>query len=50
MLDDEDPTGVAQAIELQLGSDAPDWERIADGAAYLRSFALQKRSRGGDDD
>jgi hypothetical protein len=43
MLDDRDPTAVVQALELQLGADEPDWERVADGAQFLRSYALQQR-------
>lgn len=43
MLDDRDPTAVVQAIELQLGDDEPDWERIEDGARYLTALARRKR-------
>jgi hypothetical protein len=48
MLDDRDPEAVVQALELHLGADEPDWSRVADGAAFLQSYALQQR--GGTDD
>jgi len=48
MLDDVEPTAVVQAIELQLGADETDWSRVADGAQFIRSYALQRR--GGSDE
>ena len=45
MLDDVDPVGLARAVELQLGSDDPDWEAIEDAGQYLT--ALARRKRGG---
>jgi hypothetical protein len=45
MLDDRDPIAVVQAVELQLGAENPDWERIEDAGRYLT--ALARRQRGG---
>ena len=53
MLDDRDPVGVAQALELQLGSDEPDWDAIEDAGQFLTALARrrkQQRSGGADDD
>lgn len=48
MLDDRDPQGVVQAVELHLGSDEPDWDRIERAGRFLT--ALARRQRGGSDD
>jgi hypothetical protein len=48
MLDDRDPTAVVQALELQLGAEQTDWDRVEDGARFLTAFA--RRQRGGSDD
>jgi hypothetical protein len=48
MLDDRDPTAVVQAVELQLGAEETDWERVEDAGRFLT--ALARREGGGRDD
>jgi hypothetical protein len=48
MVDDRDPAAVARALELQLGAEHTDWDRVEDAGQFLT--ALARRKRGGSDD
>jgi hypothetical protein len=44
LLDEKDPTGVAQAVELHLGEREPDWDAIEDAGLYLVALARRHGS------
>lgn len=46
MLDAQDPTAVVHAVELQLGADEPDWDRVEDAGRYLTALARRRRDGG----
>jgi hypothetical protein len=48
MVDDRDPTAVARALELQLGADETDWERVEDAGRFLTALARCKREGSND--
>ena len=49
MLDDSEPVAVVQAVELQLGADDTNWERVEDAGRFLTALARRKRGDSSDD-
>jgi len=49
MLDDRDPTAVVQAVELHLGAEETDWERVEDAGRFLTALARRNGGASSDD-